>query len=621
MLYFKIVFFLCALSTLSAGNVYFFNNYPLTLLPVHITILVSIFSCCVACSLMSSAVIRNAACITVNSLIFAIPTTALMFVYLANAVSNYFWRANINFNLVTRIVTHYFSIYAVETIAVVGSVMFLAVFFVTIIFRRIFWVGQTSVRRPFLAGFCCAALTILLLIQLGAYSVEQSRGRMRQYFAGEMFIDLFAEYTDPHQDYIADAGSIKDVVVQTKNFIQQTIDKIDRTKKNVVVVIIDCLRADHLLSYGYDRNTTPFINNFIEKYKTSQIENTFSICDESKCGIRSLLTSRGLNQQNLSTASQNSLHRVLSDSGYQINFLLTSDHAFGGLKRIYSPYDFYLDGTGFGDYPLNDDRGILSALEEWPDYNGSPNYFHFHLFSAHEAAIKYGKFLGEGVHGIESGFLKGDPINPRFSTVAPSKSQVNIDVMDNKIYQSDLVFSRIYELLDEKGYLDNALVILTGDHGQGLGEHGYFGHIRGLYNESLRVPLIITDTSGGDLQIKESSYATQFDIAPTILSLLNISAPGSWDGLALQKEKTEVTITTHRIPDRSNSYAKTLYNPADNSLFKYIFMSTLNGMQERRFLYDLNADPGERNNLLEVSKGKERYQSLISDWGLDVVNP
>ena len=365
------------------------------------------------------------------------------------------------------------------------------------------------------------------------------------------------------------------------------------------------------------------INGLVKKVSKSgenssqQVEHAFSLCDESKCGIRSILTSRSVKFQNSQQASEYSLHKKLSDKGYQINFLLSSDHAFGGLKRIYSPYDFYIDGIGFDAYPLNDDRGLVSVLEQWPDYNGSPNYFHFHLFSAHEAGISYGKYLGQGVHGIKPGFLQGDPIAARFSSPSPTHEQASQDQMDNAIYQADLVFSRLYSLLDQKGYLDNALIIITGDHGQGLYEHGYYGHISGLYNESLRVPLIMIDTAGDELPLAEKRYANQHDIAPTIAKLVDIRVEPSWEGLALQIEKSNVTITTHRIPDRSTSYAKTLFNPVDESLYKYIFLSTLNGLKEQRFLFDLKNDSSERINLLEQDGQQEKWIKFAADWQLD----
>jgi len=474
-------------------------------------------------------------------------------------------------------------------------------------------------KKPLVSFICYLSLSIIIFLQLSEFNISRERNQMSEYFVGDMFVDLISEYTDPHLDYVNNAGSIQDEVSQSLSYVPQLNKNIDHNKKNIVLVIVDCLRADHLHSYGYQRNTTPFLNQLIEDNSSQQVEYAFSMCDESKCGIRSILTSRSMKFQNSQQANDYSLHKKLSNNGYQINFLLSSDHSFGGLKRSYSPNDFYIDGIGFNKYPLNDDRGLVSSLEQWPDYNGSPNYFHFHLFSAHEAGISYGKYLGQGVHGIEAGFLQGEPIDAKFSSPAPTSKQSREDQMDNAIYQADLVFSRLYSLLDQKGYLENALIIITGDHGQGLNEHGYYGHISGLYNESLRVPLIMIDTSGDELQLSEKYYANQHDISPTIAKVIGMKIEPSWEGQPLQIEKSNVTITTHLIPDRSDSYAKTIFDPFDNSLYKYIFLSTFNGLKEERFLFDLNNDPSEQINLLEIKEKQTKWKKLVDDWKLNIL--
>ena len=614
MFYIKTVSLLCLLSGIAVGSIYFFNHYPLELILTHLLLCLSLFCVCVAFAVGTGG--KNDRPF-VQSFLFSAVTTVLIIIYLGNAASNYFWKANISYNLAERMVVHYFALYPVLTVALVGSVPALLFLATSSFFRRLFRTGKTAVEQPGRAVFYSLSLSAFLLVNVYTFNMERKTRDVEVFFLGEMLIDLSSEYTDPHQDYLIDAGGIEDKVAQTTDYVLQTEDRIDPGKKNIIMLVVDCLRADHLHSYGYPRNNTPFMNDLISNNASWQVDYAFAMCDESKCGIRSILTSRGLETQNSLQASQDSLHRKLSDNGYQINFLLTSDHAFGGLKRVYYPYDFYMDGIGFNGYPLNDDRGVVSTLENWPDYNGSPNYFHFHLFSAHEAGIRYGKYLGKPVHGVTPGFLKGEPVDPRYSTPDASKLQSHKDVMDNRLYQTDLVFYRIFSLLSERGYMDNALIVITGDHGQGLEEHGYLGHIKGLHNESLRIPLIIIDTAADDMPLAELNYATQLDIAPTLLNLLDIPVPASWEGIALQTSKSDLTVNTHRIPDRSASYAKTRYDPNNNTLYKYILMSKLQGMDEERYLYDLKKDPTERDNLLAKPDKQEKYRSLASEWDLD----
>ena len=614
MFYVKTVFALCALSCAAVGTIYFFNNYPFELILTHLLLCLSLFSICAAFAIITGGRKNRP---FIQSAMFSLVVATLLIIYLANAISNYFWKANVNLNLVERMVSHYYALYPIETVIIVTVIPAVVFLVIALPFIRLFRVGNISVKRPVTIAFYCLSLSVFLLVNIYTYNIERKQRDVEVFFLGEMLIDLSSEYTDPHQDYLTDAGGIEDVVVHSGEYVVQRTETINPGKKNIIMLVVDCLRADLLPNYGYHRNTMPFFSDFIASNSSGLVENTFSICDESKCGIRAILTSRGLEFQNSLEASQSSLHKRLKDEGYQINFLLTSDHSFGGLKRIYSPYDYYIDGVNFSAYPLNDDRGVISALENWPDYNGSPNYFHFHLYSAHEAGYRYGKYLGKGVHGVEPGFLKGEPIAARFSTEEASDLQSRKDVMDNRLYQTDLLISRIHSLLSEKGYMDNALVIVTGDHGQGLGEHGYVGHIKGLNNESLRVPLIIADTSGDDIPLAEVTYATQLDIAPTVLNLLDIPVSESWEGLALQTAKSEVTVTTHRIPDRSSSYAKTRYDPRDKSLFKYIYLSKLHGMNEERYMYDLINDPAEMTNLLAHPEKQKQYIDLASKWGLD----
>ncbi|QBG36799.1 sulfatase-like hydrolase/transferase [Litorilituus sediminis] len=618
MLHKKLLPFLILLSMLASAGIYFFNNYSLKLVVTHTLFCLAIYSLCAAYTKLydSFNVINNSPLF--KSLLFALASTILIFLYTGNAISNYFWKANLNLNLINRMLEHYYYLKPLMT----GLIMIVIPFIVYIVvlcgYIRIF----KSMRKPNYsakkAAFYYLSISLIIFIQLSSSNISRSKNDLKEYFVGEMFVDLISEYTDPHLDYVNDAGGIKDEVAQSLDYVTQSEENIDYSKKNIIMIVVDCLRADRLQSYGYHRDTTPFINNLISQHTSHQVKHAFALCDESKCGIRSILTSRNIEAQNSLESSQNSLHQKLKDNGYQVNFLLSSDHAFGGLKRVYYPNDFYLDGIGFDAYPLNDDRGLISVLEKWPNYNGSPNYFHFHLFSAHEAGISYGKYLGKGVHGIKPGFLQGEPIEARFSTTDASSEQLKHDEMDNAIYQADLIIYRIHTLLKQKGYIDNALIIITGDHGQGLNEHGYYGHIKGLYNESLRVPLMIIDTANNSLNLTESNYANQHDIAPTIADIVNIAKAPTWKGKSLQQQKSGVTITTHVIPNRSASFAKTIYNPSDGSLFKYIFLSKYNGLTESRYLFNLIDDPKEEINLLKLANPKVDWHNFIKQHQLDI---
>lgn len=617
MFYIKIATIHLLLSILAAGCIFFFFHYPMSLLVTHAAICLQAYLLCVSSSVAIGLSPSSKTRDFFQPVFFSLVSTLLILIYVGDWVSNYFWKANLDFNLISRMFNHYLQLHPVGTVLIVGGTLLTVFSAMHFFYLRIYKKHRPAVQRPNHVIFLALSFTIFISIQGSSLFYNSNSTELNRYFYGELVFDLFTDYTDSHSDYLANADAVVDRVSQSVNYIEQRADTVNTSKKNIILVIVDCLRADHLVGYGYERDTMPNLKKFMDSHNGIRVKHFFSICDESKCGIRSILTSRGFREQSSVQASENSLHSKLKESGYQINFLLSSDHAFGGLKRIYHPYDFYIDGMGFKNYPLNDDRGIVSILEGWPAYNGSPNYFHFHLFSAHEAGISFGKYLGQAVMGIKPGFQVEDPIEPRYFTVNADARQELVDWQDNKIFQADLIISRIFSLLAEKGYMDNALVVVTGDHGQGLKEHGYFGHISGLFNESLHVPLMLADTSNELKEIREKDFGTQLDIAPTVLSVIDQSVPDSWEGTALQHKKITPQITQHVIPNRSKSFAKIFYDPKEGSLYKYMFLSSLGGMKEERFFFDLVADPGEQHNLLGSEKNRESHLRFIATWGLD----
>ncbi len=118
-------------------------------------------------------------------------------------------------------------------------------------------------------------------------------------------------------------------------------------------------------------------------------------------------------------------------------------------------------------------------------------------------------------------------------------------------------------MLDQKGYLKDSIVIITGDHGEGLGERGNYsyGHARYLYQESIHVPLLIY----ADYQ--NLSFARQIDIAPTIVDRLGLLIPSSWHGSSLLNTAPP-SLSFHQTKKESPCYA-VIFNHS-HKRFKYI---------------------------------------------------
>jgi lipoteichoic acid synthase len=141
--------------------------------------------------------------------------------------------------------------------------------------------------------------------------------------------------------------------------------------------------------------------------------------------------------------------------------------------------------------------------------------------------------------------------------------------------------------LNAKHYLDDAIVVVTSDHGEGLGER-HWAHGWNLYEEDIRIPMLLYDVPPATYP--DLSFATQVDIAPTIVDRLGLPIPSSWEGQSLlTPAKTRITChQTYFVPNR---YA-VLYRRQE-ALFKFIATPQY-GKEE---LYDLVHDRPEAHDL------------------------
>jgi arylsulfatase A-like enzyme len=163
---------------------------------------------------------------------------------------------------------------------------------------------------------------------------------------------------------------------------------------------------------------------------------------------------------------------------------------------------------------------------------------------------------------------------------------------DNGVLQLDSHLRVLFRRLDQKGYLENSIVVILGDHGDGLGEKGHFGHTRTLYQEEIRIPLLIYDPEKS--RYRNSEFASQIDVAPTIVDRLGLPVPASWQGRSLLKASED--RVTYRQTRRGEALCFAVVERAGPSLMKYIRCGNVRGTF-REEVYDLVNDPTEQRNL------------------------
>jgi arylsulfatase A-like enzyme len=155
------------------------------------------------------------------------------------------------------------------------------------------------------------------------------------------------------------------------------------------------------------------------------------------------------------------------------------------------------------------------------------------------------------------------------------------------------VIEQIFQLLGEKGYLQNAIAVITADHGEALGEHGQWGHGMGLHEEQLRVPLLFYDPAG-TADYRNTEFATQVDIGPTLLARLSLPVPETWQGHSLL-EPLERRYTYHQTPLEPYGFA--VIRAEHGQIYK-LQMAPGDPDRPSEQLFDLLRDPGEKVDLL-----------------------
>jgi glucan phosphoethanolaminetransferase (alkaline phosphatase superfamily) len=356
-------------------------------------------------------------------------------------------------------------------------------------------------------------------------------------------------------------------------------------KKNVILIVVDSLRADHTQVYGYNRATTPFLQSLLDANHLRKVEFATSTCAETYCGVMSIVASKVRRRQ---IPGDFKLYDLLHDQGYKTYFILSGIHDWQGLRDAYGrEMTLYFDGSNSKRYSTEDDRLIFEGFEQVPNYTGAPAFFLVHLMSAHMMGVRQDAYnLFRPLPGPKDWQALFHGENNRRPLI--------INNYDDGVLQADDTIKGIFATLRQKGYLHDSIVVILADHGEGLGDYGEssYGHVTSLHQECIRIPLLIYDES--PFTYVNLKFATQIDVAPTIVDRLGLPIPGCWQGASLLNPNIK-TVTTHQTSLSKPCYA-VLYR-TDAVLYKYIYCSV--GQKEE--LYNLTDDPNEQNNLIDTA--------------------
>jgi arylsulfatase A-like enzyme len=290
---------------------------------------------------------------------------------------------------------------------------------------------------------------------------------------------------------------------------------------NVLLVVADALRPDHLGCFGYDKPTSPQIDAFSRQ--SVVFEQAVSNAPWTKPSMGTLFTSLyPYEHQALSwtdsledkclTWSESLQNGNYATFAVQTNPALTKSHNFQ---------------QGFDEFQENLDwsaSDVVDAFSAWAGRRKKPFFAYLHFMDTHvpyNAPEEFTKVfrLRDNPHFQPGQF---ETLQVRILTYLGLSPQDKLDIQslyDAAIRTFDRHFGRLLQRLEELEQLENTIIILLADHGEEFWEHGGFAHGHSLYNEVLHVPLMIRYPHRLDPKRIDAAVSLK-DVYPTVLHLL-----------------------------------------------------------------------------------------------------
>ena len=530
-----------------------------------------------------------AKCIAI--VLWCVPLLALFFYYVLIILGLLFWGRISTWSLVEVYVFQggflagFLGIerYLFVFLLVLFSVLFL---FMHFFIERLDWTLRGSAKVSW-GGLLIILFLAFLLLAMQVFRVSGEMGVHPQEPIGISFFNGGLANLQSH-GLIVSANTDLDEINAMKAY--EVTEKFDA--RNVVLIVGDALRADHMSLYGYPRVTTPNLEVSTKVHQTFRMSRARSICAESSCGLIAIASSRAMH--NFPTRSF-TLYEVLRRHGYRVHMALSGDHTnFYGLKDAYGKVDSYFDGGQQSKYYLNDDDLLKEYVSSLPDFDGrAPVMFQFHFMSSHGLGQRH---KGSDVFMPYANYQLW-PVG--IGRLAPSLAKVPeaVNYYDNGVVQFDRTLHQVLALLEAKGYLKDAVVVITGDHGEMLGEKGIIGHRHRVYEEVLSIPLVVQRRGYEGGGFGKWPMVSQIDVAPTILAELGIRPPEIWQGVALQSP------VKHRLLYFQQAQQAGVYDVGvdDAKVIKY--WKDFDVGEE--FVYDVMADGAELRNILKFMPENE----------------
>ena len=396
----------------------------------------------------------------------------------------------------------------------------------------------------------------------------------------------------------------------------------DGVKKwNVVMVQVESLRSDQLRIYGGTRDVMPTIDALARQSRV--FTNAYVQASHSNYADLVPLSSHyPLRSPEMYEYPENPpyprvlIYDVLKALGYKTAIFSSQNELWGGMANYHraSSLDRFFHAAtfsgptsapwgdlGFAEWVKErkgagsvDDRYTVAEALKWLDTTGGePFFLHMNLQASHVPYVVPDDFPHRfGPKELDFAIMWGKfPIE---------KIDVVKDRYADSLFYEDTQIARLFDYLRTRGLWDNTVIVVGGDNGEAFYEHGFSSHASSLFNEVVKVPMIVR--APGLEPGLDSRPAMFLDVPPSIFDLLGLPPHPSFQGISLFAPD----------PDPNRSLFLIVQTPAafQSAIVRGGFKLLHNELDGRNYLWDQVNDPAERQNL--VSSRPDLVQDLAA---------
>ena len=427
------------------------------------------------------------------------------------------------------------------------------------------------------------------------------------------------------------AGRDRELVLETRAFEKDgdlfraywgapaiSVDPKFAVKKEplVIVYLVDTLRADHTTPYGYGRNTTPELLKFAKD--AVLFEAGIAHSSWTKPSVASLMTSRlpsrhrAVQLRDPLDSGQVTLAEMLGSRGFSTGAVIANSVVYAADSNFHQGFDVFagLHGEEGRRSKMVDTRLLVDkALDFLDSRRGLPRFLYVHTMDPHVPYSPPAPF--DTMFEPVAVFPDHPGIDPRTDYKEPLDRERLIAQYDGDIAYGDQQFGRFIDELKKRGVYDDAVILFVSDHGEEFLDHGGWLHGRSVFDELVRVPMIVKfqGARGAGLRVKQMVALS--DVLPTVLEAVGLPVPDPpaiigrpLQGVAFSKvpEPPVVSEISHRTFVSSGirtGQAKYIrrFSPQTDELY-----------------FDLEKDPKEQTNLMSDSlPGARRLRAAVEE--------